>query len=151
MNKLLRKLRGVLGTGLTWAVGWAAVSVGLSLLGGVPFRFMGQVALSGLFQGFIGGSGFAVILSIAERRHTLKELSLGRVALWGGIGGMFVLFPAVLFLLPTSIPMGSLLVPMVVDGLMGAGFAAGSVALARQADTDLIEGGDPLDRLGDGS
>ena len=64
---------------------------------------------------------------------------------------MLLLFPAALFLFPTSIPMGSLLVPLVVDGLMGAGFAAGSVALARQADTDLIERGDPLDRIGDGT
>lgn len=150
MKSLVRKLRGVIGTGLTWAVGWAAVSVGLSLLGGVPFRFLGQVAFSGLAQGFIGGSAFAVILSIAERRHTLKELSLGRVALWGGIGGMFLLFPATLYLLPTRIPSVSLLMPLFIDGLLGAGFAAGSVALARRADTDLLQGGDPLDQLWDG-
>ena len=140
MERLLRRLRGIIGTGLTWAVGWAGVTIALNLLGGVPLHFIGQIALSGVVRGFIAGGAFAVILSIAERHHTLEDLSLRRVALWGGIGGSLLFVLALPFLLPLGIPLGSLLVPLAINGLLGAGFASGSVALARRGETELIQG-----------
>ena len=86
VKRFLRRLRGIIGTGLTWAVGWAVVNLGIALLSGLPLRFIGLGAISSLAQGFVAGGAFAVILSIAERRHTLEDLSLERTALWGGRG-----------------------------------------------------------------
>ena len=64
MKGFLRRLRGIIGTGLTWAIGWAGVTVALDLL-------------------------------------------------WG-------------------FPVGGVLVPLAINSLISAGFASGSVALARQ-------------------
>ena len=142
MNKFLRRLRGIVGTGLTWAVGWAGVTIALNLLGGIPLQFLGRIALSGAVWGFIAGGAFAVILSVAERRHTLEDLSLRRVALWGGIGGSLVFLSVSPFLIPLGVPFSGILVPIVTNSLIGAGFASGSVALARQGDARLPRGGD---------
>lgn len=143
---ILRRLRGIVGTGLIWAVGWAGINLGLGvavILMGTPLGNLSPIVLAGIIQGFFAGSAFAVILSITERRHALDELSLQRVALWGGIGGMILLLPAIPFLVPIGSPMNTILVPLVIDGLIGAGFASGSVALARRGDKELTEGEDP--------
>ena len=150
MKKFLRRLRGIIGTGLTWAVGWAGVTVALNLLGGVPLQYLGLIAVSGLVRGFIAGGAFAVILSIAERRHTLEDLSLRRVALWGGIGGSLLLLSSMPIMVSMGVPVFSMLGGVVTSALVGAGFASGSVALARRADAKLIEGGDDTAFLLDG-
>ncbi len=150
MRKFLRRLRGIVGTGLTWAFGWAGVGLVLNLFGGIPLQFIGQIVLSGLVRGFIAGGAFAVILSIAERHHTLADLSLRRVALWGGIGGSLVFVSVLPFLIPLGTPWGSLLTPIVINALTGAGFASGSVALARKADAPLIGGQDVSALLSEG-
>jgi hypothetical protein len=147
MKGFLRRLRGILGTGLTWAVGWPIVNLAFGLLVGLPPRFLGPIAISSLFSGFLAGGTFAVILSIVERRHTLEDLSLKRTAVWGGIGGTLLRAAVLPFVLPLGLPVSSLLLPFVVDGLTGAGFASGSVALAKRADRKLIEGDEPLPAL----
>jgi len=150
MRNFLRRLRGIIGTGLTWAVGWAGVTVALNLLGGVPLRYIGLIAVSGVVRGFIAGGAFAVILSIAERRHTLEDLSLRRVALWGGIGGSLLLLSTMPIMVSMGAPVFSMLGGLVTSALLGAGFASGSVAMARRADAKLIEGGDDSAFLLDG-
>lgn len=153
MKNILRRLRGVLGTGVTWAVGWGVAFAGLRIGLGFPYGNLLEAAVNGMILGFIGGSSFAVILSIAEHRRTLDQLSLRRVALWGGVGGMALLlcFSPMVFgagpLLGKMLP--SYLVQLALHGLLGAGFASGSVALARRPDPKLIDGEhDPQPRLG---
>jgi hypothetical protein len=147
MKGFLRRLRGIIGTGLTWAVGWPIVNVAFCLLIGLPPRFLGPAVLTGLSSGFLAGSVFAVILSVVERRRTLEGLSLKRTALWGGIGGIFLRLAFLPLMNPLGLPLSSILVPLVMDGLTGAGFASGSVALARRANTKLIQGDEPLPAL----
>ena len=142
MKGFLRRLRGVIGTALTWAIGWGAVSAVLLAISGFSLGAIGVLALGGMFTGFIAGSTFAVILSIAERRHTLEDLSLRRVALWGGIGGIALSLLLAPLFATSGAPLGQILLGFVIDSLTGAGFAAGSVALAKRADTQLIEGDD---------
>jgi hypothetical protein len=36
MKGFIKRLRGIVGTGLTWAVGWAAVNLGVCLIVGLP-------------------------------------------------------------------------------------------------------------------
>jgi len=146
MKGFLRRLRGIIGTGITWAVGWAGGYSVVSVVIGAPLSGLGAVALAGAIFGFIAGGSFAVILSITERRRAFDQLSLWRVAVWGGLGGMALpLFFAPRLIgagFPLHLLLTTYLIPLAVSGLMGAGFATGSVALARRADTKLIEGED---------
>ena len=73
MKKWLRRIRGALGTGLTWAAAWSGVAFILSLVG-----FFGTLGLVRVYVivaalwavvGFVGGAIFSVILGIAERRR----------------------------------------------------------------------------------
>ena len=133
MKGFLRRLRGVVKTGLLWAAFFVAffsvpeILGGRSVLIGIPF-FAGF--------GFIMGGAFAGILSLTERHRRLQDLSLRRVALWGALGGLVFLGGAALVFRPPE-PMGWLILP-----ILTAGLGSGSVALAKRADRKLIEGED---------
>ena len=141
MRRFLRWLRGIIGTGLTWGLGWAGLYVVSSLLkvaSGVeipgdllPLLFQGALSI-GAF-GFLGGSAFGVILGFLEHHKRLEDLSSRRIALWGGLGGLAVaatLGPAYLS-------------PMVFFALLGVGSAATTVALAKKGgEPPMIEGDD---------
>jgi hypothetical protein len=139
---LLRKIRGILRTAATWAIGWAGIGTAMGLLAGIHLRFLFQLVLGNAVAGGIVGGTFAVIVSVAEGRRTLEDLSLKRIALWGGLGSV------VLTALPLGFgaPLSILLRPLLINGFLGAAFAAGTVAIAKQApDRELLEeGDDPL-------
>lgn len=80
-------------------------------------------------MGFIGGAIFSIALRIAEGRRTFDEMSLPSFAVLGAVGGLFVsgLFGWGYFIFT----------------LLGAGSAAGSLALGRKADR-LLESGEGL-------
>jgi hypothetical protein len=142
MNRLVRRVRGILSLGLTWGVAWGAIGTLLALL----IRQLDSVsfypdspfvvgALIGLV-GFICGVGFGSVLSFAERRRTLAELSLWRAALWGLIGS--AAFP-----LLTTMENSLLLITVP----LGITFATGTVALARRAELRLGRGAREPGRL----
>ena len=146
MKRFLRRIRGIIGTAITWAVGWGAVLAGLHLFGLSPILGLGDSAFFGSIIGFMAGGSFAVMLTVGEGRRRLDQLSLGRVGLWGAIGGIAVVYWAhgpipwsAFFQFPGAFVYGTLLT-FGPPCLLGAGFAAGSVAIARQADKKLIEG-----------
>ena len=94
-------------------------------------------------MGFIGGTTFSGVLGLTEGRRRFDELSLSRFAALGAVGGTFV---SILMLAgggafgpPTFLIVG-------VAALLGAGSAAGSLALARRADS-LLESGEALGLL----
>ena len=126
MKRFLRRLRGIIGTGATWALGWAAFfGVGGAIFGAYSVP---RLAVVGGFMGLIAGSAFGVILSITERRRRLDELSLWRMALWGGLGGLLV--AGSLNLLAGS---GGLIWSFVATmAFSGAVSSAGTVAIARR-------------------
>jgi hypothetical protein len=89
MNKWLRRIRGVLGMGLTWALAWFGAGVTLLLVVGVsaadvpfPFGF-------GLL-GFLAGITFSVVLGIVEGRRRFDQMSLPRFGVLGGVGGLLL-------------------------------------------------------------
>ena len=137
MGTLLRRIRAVIGTGLTWAVGWAVLTVGLLGLGGQWGMALARVIPSAL-GGFIIGSSFAVVLSVAERRSRLEDLSLWGVAGSGWIAGILVAGIAALSGGVTNVLYTLVYVLMV--GLISGVFGAGTYMLAKRGDTKLIEG-----------
>ncbi|MGD8320693.1 MAG: hypothetical protein PVJ02_09570 [Gemmatimonadota bacterium] len=130
MKKWLRRIRGAIGMGLTWALAWFAVGMVLLLIVGfgaadVPFP------LGFGFLGFLAGVTFSGILGIVEGRRTFDQMSLPRFALWGGVGGL--LFSGA-FVWIAALGVDVLLVLAPVFAFAGAGSAAGSLALARQGE-----------------
>ena len=147
MKKWLKRIRGAVGLGLTWAAAWFGAGViflsGLLAFGtppagtGLAAVFFNSVLLA--VGGFIGGAAFSVVLAITEGRRRFDQMSLPRFAAWGAVGGflMSVLFMTNAPLTPTGAIMTAVLT------LMGAGSAAGSLALARKADDgELLEAGE---------
>ncbi|MBL8960368.1 MAG: hypothetical protein JNJ98_10985 [Gemmatimonadetes bacterium] len=94
----------------------------------------GPLALAPLFAalGAIAGTVFGVTLSFGERKRTLADLKLSRIAMWGAIGG------AALPLLLGK-PLGNL----AVFAPLGALLATGSLALARRAARAELPPGEP--------
>jgi hypothetical protein len=141
-----RYVRGALGMGLTWAVGFIIVGNALNAFewlfqgGATPNVSLG--ILLGASVGFIGGGVFSVALAVAGRRRRFDEMSLPRFAALGA------LVPS-LGLVAMGV-LGRFEWLFTADGfgtatyfvLMGAGFAAGILALARKAeDRELLEAG----------
>ncbi len=148
MKRWLKRIRGVVGTALTWAAAWGGVSFILSLAGffgtGTFPIYLVFATLWGVV-GFVGGAIFSVVLGIAERRRTFEEMSLPRFAVWGGVGG-FLLSMLWVYGTGPAPTLGEIVGTGVLMALMGAGSAAGSLALARRADP-LLESGEGVGLL----
>jgi hypothetical protein len=100
--KWLRRIRGAIGMGLTWAFGWAiaGVLIGVAsiLLPALPWDAFFEVFDAPLpalaIPGFFAGVFFSGVLGIAGRRRRFRELSLPRFAAWGAAGGLLLtVFP----------------------------------------------------------
>ncbi len=131
MKKWLRRIRGAIGMGLTWAIAWFGAGLILLLVVGfgaanVPFP------LGFGLLGFLAGVMFSGVLAIVEGRRRFDQMSLPRFAAWGGIGGLLL---SGIFVLAAALGGEALLVLGPVFALAGAGSAAGSLALARRRKT----------------
>ena len=149
MKKSLRRIRGALGMGMTWAVGWAlaGVLIGVTsrLLPGLPWDSFFEVFDAPLpalaIPGFVAGALFSAVLGIAGRHRRFDQLSLPRFAAWGALGGLLLsLVPA------AAAAVGFLTIGPGVDlwrvtavmsgplTLLSAVSASGSLMLARRAE-----------------
>ena len=125
MRHWLRRVRGALIVGVTWALAWGLGGGGLMEL---IFDRQGRIAdiwpmVLGI-PGFFAGVIFAVVLAATERHRRFEELSLPRFGAWGafagallGVLGIAVFGAGPLVLIPFSV--------------LGAASASGSLALAR--------------------
>ena len=142
MKKWMRRIRGAVGMGLTWAAAWFGGGALIGLVGGV-----GAVALAiSLAQmGFVGGVIFSTLLGILEGRRRFDEMSLRVFAGIGGtVGGLLI----VLFFAGGPFSLGGLAMTSLV-ALLSAGSAAGSLALARRADDgELLDAGADVPDIG---
>ena len=156
MKSWMRRIRGVVGMGLTWAFGWAVagVLIGVSslLLPGLPWDAFFEVFDAPLpalaVPGFFAGVFFSAVLGIAGRRRRFSELSLPRVAAWGALGGVLLtLFPFALVAVGLASREGSdmgtsqiLAVIMPLFVLLSALSASVTLIIARAAERrDLPE------------
>jgi hypothetical protein len=104
--KFLKRIRGAIGMGLTWAAGWAVFGV---LIGISSRLFPNLVPWDAFFNvfdaplpalavpGFIGGALFSIVLGIDGRGRKFSDLSVPAFAAWGAFGGLMLsLLPALL-------------------------------------------------------
>lgn len=157
MRRWLRRIRAAVGIGLTWAAGWAPVGAAVGallhfLLPGGPLSLGAVIWLNAAtfaVLGVVGGTIFATVLRLTEGHRRFDELSLPRFAGWGAVGGVLLGGAAVATGLWGA---GFGLLGAGVVGaatLLGAGSAAGSLALARRAeDGELLEAGDDVADIG---
>ncbi len=157
MRKWLRRIRGAVGMGLTWAVSWTVIGmVGVviaEMLFGLDTSVVDVWVGVFAYPGFIGGVVFSTVLGIAARYRRFDEISVPRFAAWGALAGLLAgLLPNALVLvglaqltnpaeniwLTTSIMSGSMVILTSVS-------ATGSLALARMAEgRALPKGGEPI-------
>ena len=154
MRKWLRRIRGAVGMGLTWAAGYLGVGAIVALAGwefgvtafGNGLLWVAFNSLASAATGFICGTAFSAVLSIAEGRRRFDQLSLPRFTALGTAGGVIVAG-----LLSVAIGWGtpSLIANLGILGLLGGGCAAGSLALARAADDrELLKASEQVAHVG---
>lgn len=151
MKKLLRRIRGALGMGVTWALGWAPFGVPIGLImeavfGLAPGNLVGIWVASLAVLGLLGGAIFSGVLRLAEGRRSFDELSLPRFGAWGALGGLLLGFLAVTAgLVGAGFGPGLWLRSAVIIGtatFLSAGSASASLALARRTEErDLLDAG----------
>ncbi len=128
MRKWLRRVRGAIGMGFTWAAA-------LSAVGSVPrwvFGINTDVPIPLVFGvfGFLAGVIFSAILVLTEGRRTFDQMSLPRFAAWGAAGGLLL---AVIFVRVASFGWGDALAIAPTFALACAACASGSLIVARRA------------------
>ena len=144
MKKWLRRLRGAIGMGLTWAAAWGGagtiVVLGFLLRTGsrpdAPFPLMFAAA------GLVAGLLFSGVLGLVEGRRRFDQMSLRRFAAWGAAGGFLLAAAFVLAVSLSGSPgfLWNLVVVGPVFAAAAAGSAAGSLALARRVrNRELLE------------
>ena len=140
MRTWFRRIRGALGMGITWALGWAFVGGVIEVIQNIVPGWNGTIvdiwpAALG-FPAFFGGVIFSGILGVAGRRRRLDELSMSRFAVWGALGGLLLMVP---FLVLLGVAPETIAATGLVTALCSSS-AAGSLALARRAeDRELLE------------
>jgi hypothetical protein len=144
---LLRRLRGMASTALLWAATWGiigaaayavlgvrwTVGMGRSLSVGEVLPYVLSGALFLAVYGLLSGVAFAGVLMLLERRRSIQDLTIARIAAWGALGGIGVLLVNVaLVYWVEGLVLSETLPVLLFMGLLGAGCAAGSLALARR-------------------
>ena len=164
VKRWLRRIRGALGMGLTWAVEWvlAGLLIGVisKLLPSLPWDWFFGVFDAPLpalaIPGFVGGVFFSIVLGIAGHRRRFRELSIPLFAAWGALGGLLLtLFPFALVAMGlASLNASPWSIIAAVSGpfiLLSAASASASLILARMSEgRELAEAGEDPGEIGRG-
>ena len=136
-----RRIKAALGMGLLWALGWGAIGGLMELLANfIPrLNVVDMWIQPFVIGGFVAGAFFSLVLGVAARRRKFEELSIGRFAAWGALGGLLAgIAPTALFG-PSMV-----IVPLVV---LSAASAAATLGIARGGkQPQLAEGELPESR-----
>ncbi len=148
MKKWLKRVRGALGMGVTWAIAWGVI--GGAIMEGIvdrEGRIVDMWPQLLAMPGFLLGVAFSVMLWMSEGRRRFDELSVARFAGLGAaagavLGTLFLaagIFPGIPLLVRAAVVLGPLTV-------LSAASATGTLALARLAvDRGLLDAGDSRD------
>ena len=128
MQKWLRRMRGAIGMGVTWAAAWFAAGLVPRWVFGV-YTDAPLPLVFGLF-GLLAGVVFSGVLALTEGRRRFDQMSLPRFAGWGAMGGLLL---SALFAKAASLGWGDVLALAPTLAVASAVCASGSLALARRA------------------
>jgi hypothetical protein len=136
MGKWLRRIRGAVGMGFTWAAAWASVGFIPRWVFGLNSDLPFPILFAGL--GFIAGVTFSGLLALTEGRRRFDQMSLPRFAVWGAVGGLLL---SALFLRGTSPGWVEVVGISSTFVFASAVCASGSLALARRAQSRELSDG----------
>lgn len=141
--KILRKLRGMFGIGVFWAVVWAPIGLAMATIQlftsgfGLPTAALAVGVLkSGLMNGFATGFLFSGGLSLVYRRRSFADI---RPSVIAGIGALAGAIPPLGVMSVTlawsafSIPLAAIVMAIGFGGSLGAATALGALKLAQAA------------------
>jgi len=130
MGKWLRRVRGAIGMGFTWAIAWSGA--GFVLAAATGFKADAPFPLIFGVLGFAAGVIFSAFLALTEgvARRRFDQMSLKRFAGWGAVGGLVL---AAFFSKAASLEWGDVLMITPTFALASAICASGSLAVARRA------------------
>jgi hypothetical protein len=137
MKTWARRIRAAIGVGLTWAVAWFGAGLVLARVPG----FFSDVPFALIFAplGFFSGVIFSGVLVGLEGRRGFDRLSLPRFAGWGAVSGLLL---SGIFVVGAALrgadAWGEFLLFGPALAIASAGCSAGSLALARRADTRAL-------------
>jgi hypothetical protein len=151
----LRRIRGAIGMGVTWAIAWGLFGLLIGLTSFVTpflpwdtfFRYFDAPLPALAVPGFFGGMIFSVVLGVVARNRRFNELSMKKFAAWGALGGALLsVVPATMVTLGIATPAPwlniwlatAVIAPPLM--LLGAGSAAGSLAIARKGESRIGAG-----------
>jgi hypothetical protein len=137
MSKWLKRIRGAILMGVTWALLWAPVGVLIGMIVDWDGTLDEPWIIVGALPGFLAGVTFSLVLGIAASRRRLDELSVEKVGGWGAVAGFLI---GVLPLVigdhgpdsPRVIPLDLVIISSIT--LLSAVSAASSLVLARKSD-----------------
>jgi hypothetical protein len=151
----LRRLRGAIGMGVTWAIGGALVGGVMEFIANfVPGLNVVDMWIP-LFAmpGAVCGAVFSLVLGIAARSRKFEELSPAQFGVWGAVGGLIVSTAGLAAGLGGAVVSGTGLAIIVgAPALFSAVMASGIMAIARRgagrslnagAAAELTEGDAP--------
>ena len=146
MPQWLKLARGVVGTGVTFAVAlsgfFGALGLGRWLVFGADldlrFLFVETILTGAAPFGFLSGVLFSGALALTARGRGLQELSLRHLGTLGAGAAVF------LSILVIGVPTSTLqwIVQGGVFALLGGGTAAGSLMLARRGEAEIGPAGE---------
>jgi hypothetical protein len=156
MKKLLRRIRGALGMGLTWAAAWAFVGglieLVLNILPGPDGALVDIWIIELAIPGFFAGMVFSGVLRVAAGRRRFDELSIPGFALLGAVGGLLIGTLGVVVGLGGSAFPDLWVRAAVLVGpttLLSAICASGTLALARMGeDRELLDASEDVAEVG---
>ena len=148
----LRRIRGAIGMGITWAIVWGLAGLGIGALSLVTpwlpwdtfFRVFDAPLPALAVPGFVGGMLFSLVLGVAARHRRFEELSLPRFTAFGAVGGVLLsLVPAAtlgagLGTLREGLNIWQLTAAISIPTvLLGAASAAATLSIARKGERQL--------------
>jgi hypothetical protein len=150
MKGWLRRIRGAIGMGLTWAAAWFGAGMVIMLTALLLTGSTGADVPYPLGFGVIGffaGVTFYGVVGFLAGNRRFEQMSLPGFAGWGAVGGFLfsALFVTVVALSEGPAFFGNLVVLGPIFAGAGAACASGALAIARRAeDRELLEAGEDV-------
>lgn len=140
MRKWLKRLRAVLGMGAIWGIIWGLVGGFVMEAIVDPHGRIGDMwPPFFVMLGFAGGSLFALMLLVSERRRRFDELSLPRFTGLGALGGL-VMGGFAMLQMNDTVPFWARAFVLTSPPILCAASAYSSLMLARMAHRRQLGG-----------
>jgi hypothetical protein len=154
MKRWLRPIRGAIGMGLTWAVGWGLVGFLFEMILNIlPGNDLGHIVDMWpqflAMNGFLGGVVFSMVLGVAAGRRRFDQLSIRGFGACGALGGLLLGGFATTTGLASGLDPLWIRAAMIIGPptVLSAASAAGSLALARMAERRSVDAAADLPEL----